>query len=248
MIEIVQEIVVEHKPKKAHGSDDDEEEDKSPSSDDESVVHIYDPDPLAMMYMTIHGHLNSKRTQDQSSSVVSLKSLIYNNNPSFNSSSSSSSSSSVVVSNTGSRSLHRPTSYEVIDLQSDEDERVDTVIGYDSDCLIVEVDCAVASIASDDNNTGGTDVMRNDPLLPLDAQGLPISLSEQRQKQLKGVAVNRSRFVPSFIKTTHAIKPVVPTPIDSVAVDRTSIDSSDQSPQDNLLIPSIDNPLGSAVD
>ena len=216
--------MVEHKPKKAHGSDDDEEEDRSPSSDDESVVHIDDPDPLAMMYMTIHGHLNSKRTQDQSSSAVSLKSLIYNNNPSLNSSSSSSSSSSVVVSNTGSRSLHRPTSYEVIDLQSDEDERVDTVIGYDSDCLIVEVDCAVASIAPDDNKTGGTDVMRNDPLLPLDAQGLPISLSEQRQKQLKGVAVNRSRFVPSLIKATHAIKPVVPTLIDSVAVPTTTIE------------------------
>ena len=218
--------MVEYKPKKAHGSDDDEEEDRSPSSDDESVVHIDDPDPLAMMYMTIHGHLNSKRTQDQSSSAVSLKSLIYNNNPSFNSSSSSSSSSSVVVSNTGSRSLHRPTSYEVIDLQSDEDERtrVDTVIGYDSDCLIVEVDCAVASIAPDDNKTGGIDVMRNDPLLPLDAQGLPISLSEQRQKQLKGVAVNRSRFVPSLIKATHAIKPVVPTLIDSVAVPTTTIE------------------------
>lgn len=217
MIEIVQEIVVEHKPKMAHASDDEEEEDRPPSSDDESVVHIDDPDPLAMMYMTIHGHLNSKRTQDQSSSLVNLKSLIYNSNPSLNSSSSSS-SSSVVAPNTGSRLVHRPTSYEVIDLQSDEDERVDTVMGYDSDCLIVEVDCTVASIApkAPNDNTGGTDVMRNDPLLPLDAQGLPISISEQRLKQLKGMAANRSRFVPSLIKTTHAIKPVVPTLIDTV--------------------------------
>lgn len=242
MIEIVQEIVVEHKPKKDHVSDDEEEEeDRSPSSDDESVVHIDDPDPLAMMYMTIHGHSNSKRTQGQSSSVANLKSLIYSN-----SSSSSSSSGVVVVPNTGSRSIHRPTSCEVIDLQSDEDERVDVAIGYDSDCLIVEdYNCSVTSNAPD-GNTSSTDVMRSDPLLPLDANGLPISLSEQRQKQLKHVAINRSRFVPSLVKTTtttttHAPKPVAPTVIDRVAVPTIDTEQADDASYRNNDTTSMDS-------
>jgi len=218
ILEIVKEIVVEHKPKKDHTSDDEEEEDRSASSDDESVVHIDDPDPLAMLYMTIHGHINSKRNQDSSSSmfiqgqlsssVVSLKNLIYGN---------SSCSSSVL--NTGRRQT--VTNCEVIDLQSDEDERMVHASGYDSDCLIVDVDTNSKSIvpevlpATDDN--ADTDVMIRDPLLPLDAHGLPISLTEQRQKQLKGVAINRTRFVPCLIKATHATKLVAPTVIDAVA-------------------------------
>ena len=115
----------------------------------------------------------------------------------------------------------------VIDLQSD-DEPVERnlVNGYDSDCLIVEdnnYDRSVSSLtdvaalqATNSNRDDDMDRMSSDPLLPLDAQGLPVSLAEQRLKQLKDVAINKSRFVPSLGKGRSAPKPSVLTPANSL--------------------------------